>query len=131
MPSQAALAKFAARSSPYGITRSQQEPLTDEQLDRIGWGKASRHALSDDVNMFHYYRLTKDNRITWGGGEAVRYYFNSGIGEKYMDATACYEQLAEEFFKMFPQLDDVKFTHKWGRHYRNLYTLLHGAWRGL
>jgi len=90
------------------------EPLTDEQLDRIGWGKTSRHALSNDVNMFHYYRLTKDNRITWGGGEAVRYYFNNGIGEKYMDASACYEQLAKEFFEMFPQLVDVKFTHKWG-----------------
>ena len=90
------------------------EPLTDEQLDRIGWGKTSRHALADDVNMFHYFRLTKDNRITWGGGEAVRYYFNNGIGEKYMDATACYEQLAEEFFEMFPQLEDVKFSNKWG-----------------
>ena len=90
------------------------EPLTDEQLDRIGWGKTSRHALADDVNMFHYFRLTKDNRITWGGGEAVRYYFNSGIGQKYMDATACYEQLAREFFEMFPQLDDVRFSHKWG-----------------
>ena len=90
------------------------EPLTDEQLDRIGWGKTSRHALADDVNMFHYFRLTKDNRITWGGGSAVRYYFNNGIGEKFMNATACYEQLAAEFFEMFPQLDDVKFTHQWG-----------------
>jgi glycine/D-amino acid oxidase-like deaminating enzyme len=90
------------------------EPLTDEQLDRIGWGKTSRHALSENINMFHYFRLTKDNRITWGGGESVRYYFANGIGEKYMDATACYEQLAKEFFEMFPQLDDVKFSHKWG-----------------
>ena len=90
------------------------EPLTDEQLDRIGWGKTSRHALADYVNMFHYFRLTKDNRITWGGGSAVRYYFNNGIDEKFMDAPACYEQLAREFFEMFPQLDDVKFSHKWG-----------------
>ena len=90
------------------------EPLSDEQLDRIGWGIRSRHALADDVNMFHYFRLTKDNRITWGGGEAVRYYFNNGIDEKFMHATECYEQLAEEFFKLFPQLDDVKFSHKWG-----------------
>jgi len=90
------------------------EPLTDEQLDRIGWGKTSRHALADHVNMFHYFRLTKDNRITWGGGGAVRYYFNNGIDEKYMHATACYEQLAREFFEMFPQLDDVKFSHQWG-----------------
>ena len=90
------------------------EPLTDEQLDRIGWGKASRHALSDYTNMFHYFRLTKDNRITWGGGSAVRYYFNNGIGKKFMDATSCYEQLAREFFEMFPQLDDVKFSNQWG-----------------
>jgi glycine/D-amino acid oxidase-like deaminating enzyme len=90
------------------------EPLTDEQLNRIGWGKTSRHALSDYRNMFHYFRLTKDNRITWGGGTAVRYYFNNGIGEKFMDATACYEQLAREFFEMFPQLDDVKFSNRWG-----------------
>ncbi len=90
------------------------EPLTDEQLDRIAWGKKSRHAIADAVNMFHYFRLTKDNRITWGGGSAVRYYFNNGIDEKFMHATACYEQLAREFFEMFPQLDDVKFSHQWG-----------------
>jgi len=90
------------------------EPLTDEQLDRIGWGKTSRHALADRVNMFHYFRLTKDNRITWGGGGAVRYYFNNGIDNKFMHAPACYEQLAREFFEMFPQLDDVKFSHQWG-----------------
>ena len=64
--------------------------------------------------MFHYFRLTIDNRITWGGGGAVRYYFNNGIDNKYMNATACYEQLAKEFFEMFPQLDDVKFSHQWG-----------------
>ena len=90
------------------------EPLTDEQMERIAWGKTSRHALADHVNMFHYFRLTKDNRITWGGGGAVRYYFNNGIDEKFMDATDCYEQLAREFFEMFPQLQDVKFSHRWG-----------------
>ena len=90
------------------------EPLTHEQLDRIAWGKKSRHALADAVNMFHYFRLTKDNRITWGGGGAVRYYFNNGIDEKLMNAPDCYEQLAREFFEMFPQLDDVKFSHQWG-----------------
>jgi glycine/D-amino acid oxidase-like deaminating enzyme len=90
------------------------EPLTDEQLDRIAWGKKSRHALADYVNMFHYFRFTKDNRITWGGGGAVRYYFNNGIDDKFMNATARYEQLAKEFFEMFPQLDDVKFSNQWG-----------------
>jgi glycine/D-amino acid oxidase-like deaminating enzyme len=63
------------------------EPLTDAQLDKINWGKpGSRHALGDHLNMFHYFRLTQDNRITWGGGGAVRYYFRRGIGQELMDA---------------------------------------------
>jgi len=92
------------------------EPLTDTQLDKINWGKPeSRHALGDFKNMFHYFRLTKNNRITWGGGGAVRYYFNRGIDMKLMDAPKRYEQLAIEFFETFPQLEgEVKFTHKWG-----------------
>ena len=92
------------------------DPLTDEQLEKINWGKPeSRHALSDYNNMFHYFRLTKDNRITWGGGGAVRYYFNRGIDAELMDAPARHEQLATEFFEMFPQLEgEVKFSHRWG-----------------
>jgi glycine/D-amino acid oxidase-like deaminating enzyme len=92
------------------------EPLSDEQLDKIKWGTpTSRHALSDHNNMFHYFRLTRDNRITWGGGGAVRYYFNRGIHSELMDASARHEQLATEFFEMFPQLEgEVKFSHRWG-----------------
>lgn len=92
------------------------EPLTDVQLDKIGWGKpGARHALGDETNMFHYFRLTKDCRITWGGGGAVRYYFNRGIGSSLMDAQARYEQLATEFFEFFPQLEgEINFTHRWG-----------------
>ena len=89
------------------------EPLTGEQLDKIAWGK-SRQALADYSNMFHYFRMTKDNRITYGGGAAVRYYFNRGIDEKFAEAPDLYEQLAQEFFATFPQLDDVRFSHKWG-----------------
>jgi glycine/D-amino acid oxidase-like deaminating enzyme len=89
------------------------DPLTADQLDRIAWGK-SRQPLGEFCNMFHYLRLTSDNRITYGGGAAVRYYFNRGIDVKFADATTLYEQLAKEFFETFPQLDDVKFSHKWG-----------------
>jgi glycine/D-amino acid oxidase-like deaminating enzyme len=89
------------------------EPLTKEQLESIAWGR-SRQALSDEVNMFHYFRLTKDDRITFGGGAAVRYYFNRGIDMKYADAPTLYEQLAKEFFEIFPQLAGVRFSNKWG-----------------
>ncbi len=91
------------------------EPLTPEQLEKIRWGLPhSRHALSDFNNMFHYFRLTKDNRITYGGGGAVRYFFNRGIDKKFADQPERYAQLADEFFSTFPQLHDVKFSNKWG-----------------
>ncbi len=92
------------------------EPLTDEQLDKIKWGlPESRHALDDHINMFHYFRLTKDNRITWGGGGGVTYYFNRNIDMDLMNTPVRHEKLATEFFEMFPQLEgEVKFSHKWG-----------------
>jgi glycine/D-amino acid oxidase-like deaminating enzyme len=88
------------------------EPLNQQQLDAIGWHK-SRHALSNYANMFHYYRLTTDNRITWGGGGAVRYYFNNGTDQSYGDIPARFEQLSQEFFETFPQLAGIKFSHRW------------------
>jgi glycine/D-amino acid oxidase-like deaminating enzyme len=36
------------------------EPLSDDQLDEIGWG--DRQGISDLANQFHYYRLSRDNR---------------------------------------------------------------------
>jgi len=88
------------------------EPLTEQQLESIGWHK-TRHALSNDANMFHYYRITQDNRITWGGGGAVRYYFNRGTGQECADIPQRFEQLSREFFETFPQLKGVKFSHRW------------------
>ena len=88
------------------------EPLNEAQLESIGWHK-TRHALSNDANMFHYYRITQDNRITWGGGGAVRYYFNRGTGPDCADIPERFEQLSREFFQTFPQLKGIKFSHRW------------------
>lgn len=41
------------------------EPLTPDQMKSIGWER--RQGLGNNANMFHYYRLTHDNRIVWGG----------------------------------------------------------------
>ncbi len=58
------------------------EPLTDAQLDRIGW--ANRQGIGDCANQFHYYRLTTDNRIVWGGYDAV-YHFGRKVNPAYED----------------------------------------------
>ncbi|MBT4626790.1 MAG: FAD-dependent oxidoreductase, partial [Rhodospirillales bacterium] len=88
------------------------EPLNDEQLASIGWGE-SRHALSNAANMFHYYRITKDNRITWGGGGSICYYYGSRTDQSVADDPARFKRLAREFLETFPQLEGVKFTNRW------------------
>jgi glycine/D-amino acid oxidase-like deaminating enzyme len=86
------------------------EPLTDEQLGRIGW--ANRQGIGDCANQFHYYRLSADNRIVWGGYDAV-YRFGRRVKQAYEDRPASYRLLAAHFFITFPQLDDVRFSHRW------------------
>jgi glycine/D-amino acid oxidase-like deaminating enzyme len=86
------------------------EPLTDAQLDRIGW--RGRQGIGDSANQFHYYRLSKDNRIIWGGYDAV-YHFGRRVDSAYEDRQDTYRRLAAHFFITFPQLDDVRFSHRW------------------
>lgn len=86
------------------------EPLTDEQLASIGW--EGREGLSDLANQFHYSRLTKDNRILWGGYDAV-YHAGGKIKPEYEDRMETHRKLASHFFTTFPQLTGVKFSHRW------------------
>ena len=87
------------------------EPLSAAQLDAIGW--AARQGVGDSGNQFHYYRLTGDNRILWGGYDAV-YYYGSKITSRQDQRPATFRKLAEHFYQTFPQLEDVTFSHKWG-----------------
>lgn len=87
------------------------EPLTDEQLASIGW--TNRQGLSDLANQFHYYRLTADNRILWGGYDAV-YYWGGKVSSELENRPETWAKLSAHFFDTFPQLDGVQFTHIWG-----------------
>ena len=87
------------------------EPLTSQQLESIGWSE--REGLSDAGNQFHYYRLTKDNEILWGGYDAI-YNFRGKVRLEYETDAQTYAHLAEAFLETFPQLKGIKFTHGWG-----------------
>jgi glycine/D-amino acid oxidase-like deaminating enzyme len=87
------------------------EPLTAEQLARIGWKR--RQGVSDAGNQFHYYRLTRDDRILWGGYDAI-YRFGSPVGSRRDHRRATYDLLARHFRDTFPQLGDVRFDRWWG-----------------
>ncbi|CAM5573722.1 hypothetical protein SFUMM280S_05854 [Streptomyces fumanus] len=87
------------------------EPLTAGQLAAIGW--RNRQGLGDSANQFHYFRLSADNRILWGGYDAI-YPYGGRVRAEYDDRPATYAKLAGHFFTCFPQLEGVRFTHAWG-----------------
>ena len=87
------------------------EPLSPAQLASVGW--AGRQGIGDAANRFHYYRLTRDDRILWGGYDAT-YHYGSRIAPALEQRDATHERLAEHFFTTFPQLAGLGFTHRWG-----------------
>ncbi|MDN5804840.1 MAG: FAD-binding oxidoreductase, partial [Microlunatus sp.] len=87
------------------------EPLTPDQLASVGW--SGRQGVADLGNQFHYYRLTADNRILWGGYDVI-YHYGNRIRPEHDQRLASSLTLAEHFFATFPQLDGLRFTHRWG-----------------
>jgi len=87
------------------------EPLSNAQLADIGW--ANRQGISDIPNQFHYYRLTEDNRILWGGYDAI-YYWRGRVNSELESRPETWAKLSKHFFGTFPQLEGLKFTHAWG-----------------
>lgn len=87
------------------------EPLTLEQLQSIGW--TDRHGITDSGREFHYYRKTADDRILFGGYDAV-YYRGGRVRREYDQRAETFERLADHFVSTFPQLRGIRFTHTWG-----------------
>ena len=87
------------------------EPLSPSQMESVGW--KNRQGLSDYANQFHYYRLTSDNRILWGGYDAI-YYFRGKINPLFDQRPETFATLSRHFFQTFPQLEGLNFTHVWG-----------------
>ena len=87
------------------------EPLTDAQLRDIGW--EHRQGIGDGGTQFHYYRLTADNRVLYGGWDAV-YRFRGPVGPRWDEHDPTFATLSQHFFHTFPQLEGVRFTHRWG-----------------
>ena len=87
------------------------EPLTPDQRASIGW--AGREGMSDAGNQFHYFRLSADDRILWGGYDAI-YHPGNRVKPAYDQRPATFQKLADQFFDTFPQLEGLRFTHAWG-----------------
>jgi len=87
------------------------DPLSDEQMSRLGWPR--RRGVADMRTFFKYYRLTKDNRILWGTSEAA-YYKGNRVDAACDHSEPHYAGLRESFKRHFPALADLEFRYAWG-----------------
>lgn len=101
--------KLKKKQIPIYTYISLTEPLSDEQLHALNWEK--RVGIEDFRNFLHYYRLTPDNRLMFGGGEAFYYYGSPLDRDKHKEMDVRLQQTVSE---VFPQLEGIRFTHHWG-----------------
>jgi glycine/D-amino acid oxidase-like deaminating enzyme len=87
------------------------EPLSAAQFDSIGW--KGRQGLGDRGNRFHYYRRIGPDRILFGGYDAI-YRFGGPVSPSMDDHDESFARLSQHFSIIFPQLEGVRFSHRWG-----------------
>lgn len=85
------------------------EPLTRQQLESIGW--QHRQGIEDARNLVHYFRLTADNRLAMGGSD-VSISFGRDMDRDTNERV--FADLERDVVWLFPSLDGIKFTHRWG-----------------
>jgi len=87
------------------------EPLNSDQLAAVGW--KNRQGFGDAGLFFHYFRISEDQRILWGGWDGI-YHWRNGIRPEWDRRQKTFELLSRHFFTTFPQLQGLRFTHGWG-----------------
>ena len=100
---------FKNRIFPMATYIMATEPLREEQMSSIGW--TGRQAMFDIRRECNYFRLTSDNRIVFGGGLSPYFYNNAISSGNYRPSL---DRLESDFFNTWPQLQDLRITHKWG-----------------
>lgn len=85
------------------------EPLSEAQLAALGW--KNRQGIYDTRTQLNYMRLTKDNRVLFGG--RLGYFFDNNT-DPQMDKTAePYVRLVNTLYKTLPALNGIKISHAW------------------
>jgi glycine/D-amino acid oxidase-like deaminating enzyme len=85
------------------------EPLNEKHFEVLHW--QDRNGVEDARNLIHYYRITPDNRLVMGGGPVGLSY---GASMDLDSSEAAWKHLEEHIHLLFPVLQEVKITHRWG-----------------
>lgn len=104
------LRRYRHHTVPVYTSAIATEPLPADLLGAIGW--RGRQGLADLANRSHRYRLTADDRIVFGGHDAV-YHYGGRMSRTYEDRPATFRRLTEHLLTTFPQLEGIRLTHRW------------------
>ncbi len=97
------------RQAPAWTYMIATEPLHDRHFEQIRWHE--RNGVEDARNLIHYYRITPDNRLAMGGGPVG---LSSGNNMDVDSSDTAWRHLEQHIRLLFPALNDVKITHRWG-----------------
>ncbi|MFN8076983.1 MAG: FAD-dependent oxidoreductase [Kineosporiaceae bacterium] len=86
------------------------QPLSPQQREALRW--AGEEGLSDAGGMFHYYRLTPDGRLLWGGYDAL-YYFGGDLSAVRERRPVTEAMLLQHLETTFPALAGIGISHVW------------------
>ena len=102
-------ASLKAKQVPIWTYIVMTEPLTGSQREAIRW--QGREGNEDFRDFVHYYRLTADDRIVWGGRDVILSL--DGTMDHDRDEQV-FEALRTDLRLTFPALSGIRFTHAWG-----------------
>lgn len=93
--------ELARRVMPINNFIAATEPLSEEAAcDLI----RDNHAVGDSRFVINYFRLSRDRRMLFGGGESYGYRFPADIAAK----------VRRPMLQIFPQLADTRIDYAWG-----------------
>jgi glycine/D-amino acid oxidase-like deaminating enzyme len=98
---------FRNRVAPVHVACVATAPLAPPTRAALGW--ARRQALWEEGRVYHFFRLTPDDRVLIGGGGAA---YHAGDGLVH-DGTRDFERLGAALRRIFPVLEGVAITHAW------------------
>ncbi|HWA60633.1 MAG TPA: FAD-dependent oxidoreductase [Caulobacteraceae bacterium] len=103
------LGRMKSRLFPLRVTLFHTAPLSDAQLERLGW--TGREGVYTAHESLESYRLTADRRIV-GGSKFVQYGYGSALVDGRMPAV--FDSYGPLFRERFPTLADVAIETFWG-----------------
>jgi gamma-glutamylputrescine oxidase len=105
-PALGALGRFVVPIDSHVLRTA---PVPAALLRSLGW--RGREAVIDSRTFFHYYRLTRNDRIVFGGGPVA--WRGGNARQEAAASQRIWRRLERELHQVFPALDDLPVTDRW------------------